>query len=117
MCILPPSARAISETLGARSRSLRYYHARREWPRAYQTLEDMRRRRIVLHPYLEADLIAQIHEAVGEPIPAGEAGGAKGGGGGGGGGGDDDVDEDIDEDVPDDVPDDSDGEGKFGDND
>ena len=52
----------------------------------------MRRRRIVLHPYLEADLIAQIHEAVGEPIPAGEAGGAKGGGGGGGGGGDDDDD-------------------------
>jgi intraflagellar transport protein 140 len=85
-----------------------YYHARREWPRAYQTLEDMRRRRIVLHPYLEADLIAQIHEAVGEPIPAGEAGSSAKGGGGGGGGGDDDVDEDIDEDVPDDVPDDSD---------
>ena len=75
----------------------------------------MRRRRIVLHPYLEADLIAQIHEAVGEPIPAGEAGSSAKGGGGGGA--DDDVDEDIDEDVPDDVPDDSDGEGKFGDDD
>jgi hypothetical protein len=47
--------------------------------------------RIVLSPYLDAEIIQTVHQAVGQPVPSEESGGARRGGGGGGGGGDNDA--------------------------
>ena len=37
---------------------------------AFALVQQMRQRRIVLHPYLEQDLLEQIHRAVGAAIPS-----------------------------------------------
>jgi intraflagellar transport protein 140 len=36
---------------------------------AFALVQQMRQRRIVLHPYLEQDLLEQIHRAVGADLP------------------------------------------------
>ena len=37
---------------------------------AFALVQQMRQRRIVLHPYLEQDLLEQIHRAVGADLPS-----------------------------------------------
>ena len=36
--------------------------------RAYQYMEDMKDRRILLHPYIDAQVLEDVHEAVGVPL-------------------------------------------------
>ncbi|KAJ1446802.1 hypothetical protein M885DRAFT_591648 [Pelagophyceae sp. CCMP2097] len=62
---------------------------------AFDLVQQMRARRIVLHPYIEHDLLSQIHAAVGVAMPADEKADAP-----------DDIPDDdahIDDDIPDDA--------------
>lgn len=47
-----------------------FYHSHKNYEAAFKLLQDMRQRQIVLNPYLEADVIDEIHLHVGAgPAP------------------------------------------------
>lgn len=73
---------------------IEYHYAKRDMNAAYRLIEDMRERNIVMHPYLDQEMVNAIYRAVGiEPAAVGGARGA---------GDDDEVeDEIVEEDVPD----------------
>jgi intraflagellar transport protein 140 len=64
-----------------------FYHSHKNYEAAFKLLQDMRQRQIVLNPYLEAEIIDEIHSHVGAgPAPERQAERISVGGGGGGGG-------------------------------
>lgn len=103
-----------------------FYVGQKNFEAAYKLLQDMRTRQIVLNPYLEEHMIAEIHSQVGAG-PAAEGGGGGGGGGSGSGGGkgggggagrgadeDEEEEEEMGEELNEEVDEvDSDGEGQF----
>ena len=77
---------------------IEFYYSQRQMQQAYELIENMRSRNIVLSPYLDQAMVNTVYEAVGV---------APAGGAGGGGDDDDGIDEDIDEVVS------SDDEGQY----
>ncbi len=49
-----------------------YFHSRGDMKRAYEYIEEMRLRHILLHPYIDAEVLAEIHQTLGKPIPGNE---------------------------------------------
>ena len=85
---------------------IEYYHSVSRMDEAFDLMERMKARRIVLNPYLERTMMDEICRAVGREIDSGGGGGGGGYGGPGGSnemktGGDDDgsIEESIGEDM------------------
>merc|ERR1711998_35764 len=72
---------------------IEFYHGQKNFDAAYKLIENMRSRQIVLHPYLEQDMIDEIHRMVGKPLVS------EMGDGGDGDEVDDDVAEELDEEI------------------
>jgi pentatricopeptide repeat protein len=87
-----PSVEAALRLGDAYALLVEFYVGGRHFDAAFKLLQDMRQRRIVLHPYLEQDVINDIHRQVGAGLPPegssgdGNGGGRSGSGGGGSGG-------------------------------
>jgi len=73
-------------------------HGQRDFRAAHELLRQMKQRRIVLNPYVEKDMVAEIYAAVGASERDDDDGGGEGKGGDGSGS-EDEVDDDIDDDV------------------
>lgn len=83
-----PSVEAALRLGDAYALLVEFYVGGRHFDAAFKLLQDMRQRRIVLHPYLEQDVINDIHRQVGAGLPPeGSSGGGNGGGRSGSGGG------------------------------
>ncbi len=63
---------------------IEFYYSQRNMRQAYELIEDMRNRKIILSPYLDQKMVNSIYQAVGV-APADD------------GGSDDGIDEEIDE--------------------
>mmetsp|Transcript_83931 Transcript_83931/g.237404 ORF Transcript_83931/g.237404 Transcript_83931/m.237404 type:complete len:1469 (+) Transcript_83931:229-4635(+) len=85
---------------------IEFYHGQKNYDAAYKLIENMRSRQIVLHPYLEQDMIEEVHRMVGVPLVSEAAGDD--------GEVDDDVAEELDEEVDEVVSDEDEGDFKFG---
>lgn len=105
---------------------IEFYVGGRNFDAAFKLLEDMRQRRIVLNPYLEQDVINDIHRQVGAgPPPEGSGNGGSGGrsggsvsgrgdgGGKGRGGAEEEEEEEMGEEL-DEAVDEMDSDGEFG---
>jgi len=91
-----------------------FYHSSKNYDGAYKLLQDMRQRQIVLNPYLEADIIDEIHLHVGAG-PAPERQAERGGGGVlGGRQEDDDEEEELAEEFEEEEVADMDSDGEYG---
>ena len=82
---------------------IEYYHGTGNFQDAFDLMEQMRSRGIVLHPYLETPIMEDIYEGLGKPVPS-NFDNVSGGGGGGGGGGsvagsDDEIEDEIGEEL------------------
>jgi hypothetical protein len=45
-----------------------FHYEQRQYREAYHLIEKMRERRIILHPYLEHDIVVDIHRSLGIPL-------------------------------------------------
>ena len=78
---------------------IEYYHDAKLFQEAFDLMEQMRDRGIILNPYLERDIMEDIYVGLGKPLPANFDG--KGGGGGGGSpiGSEDEIDDEIGDEI------------------
>mmetsp|Transcript_2350 Transcript_2350/g.4465 ORF Transcript_2350/g.4465 Transcript_2350/m.4465 type:complete len:216 (-) Transcript_2350:214-861(-) len=72
-------------------------HGQRDFRAAHELLRQMKQRRIVLNPYVEKDMVAEIYAAVGASERDDDGGGGEGKGGDGSGS-EDEVEDEIDDD-------------------
>lgn len=75
-----------------------HFHQTGDMKQSYHFMVDMKERRILLHPYIDAVVLDEVHRAVGVPLNEGD-GDEVGGGDGGGGSDEEELEDDIDEEV------------------
>ena len=46
-----------------------FFNSSRQFPQAYQYIEKMRKKNIIITPYLDPSLVEQVYNAVGQPVP------------------------------------------------
>lgn len=46
-----------------------YFNANKQFPQAHSYIEKMRKKNIIITPYLDPQLVEQVYGAVGQPVP------------------------------------------------
>lgn len=76
-----------------------HFHQTGDMKRSYQYMMDMKERRILLHPYIDAQVLDEVHRAVGAPLDGDDDVDGEVVGGRGDGSDDGELDDDIEEEV------------------
>lgn len=51
---------------------MEFFNGNRQWQQAYGYIEKMRKKKIIITPYLDPSLVEQVYNAVGQPVPGRE---------------------------------------------